>query len=225
MVCCSFLRGIFPTQGSNPGLLHCRQTLYHLSRQGSPAGTNRHRGTKRLKGKKQTNKQVGGAQIARCPKMPISASCWLPVVATAKGPHGVYNDGNRSSIRMRELLLQGTCPLLPRWQDQLVAFWILSAFPSPPRAPFLGRVLINASHFNFRSAGRSSFILVASVPSKPTQCWGAARPLSGPPSTAFCLEVLIQSLRTQARGLLLIDQSNTISSQLSSETPDSRHER
>ena len=31
----SLLRGIFPTQGSNPGLLHCRQTLYHLSHQGS----------------------------------------------------------------------------------------------------------------------------------------------------------------------------------------------
>ena len=25
----------FPTQGLNPGLLHCRQTLYHLSHQGS----------------------------------------------------------------------------------------------------------------------------------------------------------------------------------------------
>ena len=25
------LQGIFPTQGSNPGLLHCRQILYHLS--------------------------------------------------------------------------------------------------------------------------------------------------------------------------------------------------
>ena len=27
------LWGIFPTQGLNPGLLHCRQMLYHLSRQ------------------------------------------------------------------------------------------------------------------------------------------------------------------------------------------------
>ena len=27
---------IFPTQGSNPGLLHCRQILYQLSHQGSP---------------------------------------------------------------------------------------------------------------------------------------------------------------------------------------------
>ena len=30
------LQGIFLTQGSNPGLLHCRQTLYPLSHQGSP---------------------------------------------------------------------------------------------------------------------------------------------------------------------------------------------
>ena len=32
----SLPQGIFPTQGSNPGLLHCRQTLYHLSHQGTP---------------------------------------------------------------------------------------------------------------------------------------------------------------------------------------------
>ena len=30
------LQGIFPTQGSNPGLLHCRWILYCLSHQGSP---------------------------------------------------------------------------------------------------------------------------------------------------------------------------------------------
>ena len=32
----SLLQGIFPTQGSNPGLPHCRQILYQLSQQGSP---------------------------------------------------------------------------------------------------------------------------------------------------------------------------------------------
>ena len=32
----SLLQGIFPTQGSNPGPLHRRHTLYHLSRKGSP---------------------------------------------------------------------------------------------------------------------------------------------------------------------------------------------
>ena len=34
--CHFFLQGIFPTQGSTPGLLHCRQILHCLSRQGSP---------------------------------------------------------------------------------------------------------------------------------------------------------------------------------------------
>ena len=34
--CHALLQGIFPTQGSNLGLLHCRQILYHLSHQGSP---------------------------------------------------------------------------------------------------------------------------------------------------------------------------------------------
>ena len=34
--CHFLLQGIFPTQGLNPGLLHCRQVLYHLSHQGSP---------------------------------------------------------------------------------------------------------------------------------------------------------------------------------------------
>ena len=32
------LQGIFPTQGSNPGLPHCRRILYQLSPQGSPTG-------------------------------------------------------------------------------------------------------------------------------------------------------------------------------------------
>ena len=34
--CRAFLQRIFPTQGSNPGLLHCRWILYQLSHPGSP---------------------------------------------------------------------------------------------------------------------------------------------------------------------------------------------
>ena len=34
--CHALFQGIFPTQGSNPGLPHCRQILYHLSHQGNP---------------------------------------------------------------------------------------------------------------------------------------------------------------------------------------------
>ena len=36
VVCQALLQGIFPTQGSNPGLLHCTWILYQLSYQGSP---------------------------------------------------------------------------------------------------------------------------------------------------------------------------------------------
>ena len=32
----SLLQGVFPTQGSNPGLPHCRRILYQLSHKGSP---------------------------------------------------------------------------------------------------------------------------------------------------------------------------------------------
>ena len=34
--CHALLQGIFPIQGSNPGLPHCSHILYHLSHQGSP---------------------------------------------------------------------------------------------------------------------------------------------------------------------------------------------
>ena len=36
MGCHFLLQGIFPTQGLNPGLPHCRKILYRLSHQGSP---------------------------------------------------------------------------------------------------------------------------------------------------------------------------------------------
>ena len=36
--CHALLQGIFPTQGLNPGLWHCKWILYQLSHQGSPRG-------------------------------------------------------------------------------------------------------------------------------------------------------------------------------------------
>ena len=40
--CHALLQGIFPAQGSNPDLPHCRRILYRLSHQGSlPNGTSR----------------------------------------------------------------------------------------------------------------------------------------------------------------------------------------
>ena len=45
----SFVQDIFLTLGSNPGLLHCRQILYHLSHQGSLIGPRTHCKTSSLK--------------------------------------------------------------------------------------------------------------------------------------------------------------------------------
>ena len=36
---CSLLQRIFPTQGSNPGLAHCRWILYQLSYKGNPCSS------------------------------------------------------------------------------------------------------------------------------------------------------------------------------------------
>ena len=44
------LRGIFPTQGLNPGVLHCRQILYQLNYQVS------HQGIPKIKGYPSINK-------------------------------------------------------------------------------------------------------------------------------------------------------------------------
>ena len=38
----SLLQGSFPTQGSNPNILHCRQILYQLSHKGNPDSTKIH---------------------------------------------------------------------------------------------------------------------------------------------------------------------------------------
>ena len=35
----SLLQGIFPTQGSKPGVLHCGKILYHVSHQEAPDNT------------------------------------------------------------------------------------------------------------------------------------------------------------------------------------------
>ena len=49
--CHSLFQGIFPTQGLNLGVLHCRQILYHLSYQGSHIKKNKGPRNKSKEGK------------------------------------------------------------------------------------------------------------------------------------------------------------------------------
>ena len=53
--CCSLFQGIFPTQGSNPGLPHCKRILYQLSYQESHLVS-----LKLFQNKKQKKKKKGG---------------------------------------------------------------------------------------------------------------------------------------------------------------------
>ena len=61
----SLLQGIFLTQGSNPGLPHCRQILYHLSHQGKP---DKSQGVGFLKGVKTEMRgySLGSVKGLRC---------------------------------------------------------------------------------------------------------------------------------------------------------------
>ena len=81
----SFLQGIFPTQGLNPGLPNCRWILYQLSHKGSPkAWTEDHfkvqdRGTSLMVQWLSLPMQVAWVQ-------PLGSANWIPC-ATTKSSH------------------------------------------------------------------------------------------------------------------------------------------
>ena len=68
--CYFLLQGIFLTQGSNPGLLHCRQSLYRLSCQGSPYTSSFLKPVLTLRGKK-TMKNSHHINVLRQPRYRI----------------------------------------------------------------------------------------------------------------------------------------------------------
>ena len=80
--CHALLQGIFPTQGSNPGLPHCRWIAYQLSYQGSPLSAIPQYKIKSLKDKK----------LMTCPFLTLISSCkflselyWLSIVWVQHG--------------------------------------------------------------------------------------------------------------------------------------------
>ena len=68
--CHFLLQRIFPTQGSNLGLPHCRQTLYHLSHQGSQL--------KKKKGGQEWVKiyNIWGEEMKRSEKCHLAIEWW-----------------------------------------------------------------------------------------------------------------------------------------------------
>ena len=89
----SLLQGIFPSQGSNPGLPHCRQILYCLNHQRSPGNL--------------------------CPKLiRISHFCLAPV----HGGHCPHETEDRDTCGMvGELTLSPSCRVKTDWNTHTSA--------------------------------------------------------------------------------------------------------
>ena len=69
-----FSRGIFPTQGSNSGLLNYRQILYHLSHQGRPAEKPDQRWKDRIGGSTQKDREGVQPTTQGCTHSGVSVS-------------------------------------------------------------------------------------------------------------------------------------------------------
>ena len=79
---CHFLfQGIFLIQGSNPGLLHCRQILYYLSHQGRPMITCKARFKFRIL------RLLGVSSRIRCEAEVAPGPCPLPAPFSSRRQH------------------------------------------------------------------------------------------------------------------------------------------
>ena len=77
--CHFLLQGIFPTQGSNLRLLHCRQFLYHLSRQGNHVPGMHYSYAKSYNMEKQINAQRKKARgVFNSGRIPEESPKWVP---------------------------------------------------------------------------------------------------------------------------------------------------
>ena len=108
-----FLQGIFPTQGSNPGLLHCRQILYQLSHQGSPE----------IQKRQPKHLCLILVQLALCPHCSFFVSfspCLkqLKKIFTRSFPGGAVVE-NSPSNAAAEVLIPGQGTAIPRATELL----------------------------------------------------------------------------------------------------------
>ena len=82
--CHALLWGIFPTQGSNRGLLHCRWILYQLSYQGSPRQQQKTVTYQKYLTEK-TSSALSGAGISDCNAV-WHKSIWINLAKTDQYP-------------------------------------------------------------------------------------------------------------------------------------------
>ena len=122
---CSLLQGIFPAQGSNLGLLHCRQILYHLSHQGNDLKMHtekdqdrqKSRGTDGVMGQHLAPDHVCTALCSSQIPLPESSLGWLG------GGGAVVTAGSSPSLCQLSVplrLVQNAPPPAPRTHASLI---------------------------------------------------------------------------------------------------------
>ena len=134
----SLLQGIFPTQGSNPGLLHCRRVLYHLSHQGSPrmlewVASPFSRGSSRPRNRTGVSSIAGGFFTS-----------WASMEASeARGrwklPEHHQNLGHITYTRRKLPILSAE----PRWHYSWDNTPVLCGFPNSPWPGLWGPATLN----------------------------------------------------------------------------------
>ena len=122
----SLLQGIFPTQGLNSGLTHCRRILYHLSQQGSPRILEwvAYPFSSRSSGPRNQTRVsciTGGFFTSWIIREAQSGSCCL-LDSSMKGPKKASNRDKASlSPRRCKLLSYTDCSINVFWRDLIAS--------------------------------------------------------------------------------------------------------
>ena len=117
--CHFFLQGIFPTQGLNPSLLHCRQILYYLRHQGSP---------KSYWGKKMNPQgiQFYWKEITcRIEHLTFSLSlCILPHTRIQEKNNFIYHKDYKGGSSSYPPATYSSSPFMTPWKGEARFFWL-----------------------------------------------------------------------------------------------------
>ena len=132
----SFLQGIFPTQGYNPGILHFRQILYQLRHQGCPrilgwvaypfssgsSWTRNRTRVSRIAGRFFTNSAIRDANQSQ--DNATSASliwlCGVLTLALPFGGMGRYQDSVRSTLPFAFWICMLVMKIIIAWSNSIL---------------------------------------------------------------------------------------------------------
>ena len=122
----SLLQGIFPTQGSNPGLLHWWQILYQLSHKGSPNIHN----TEMIKCRKLMGIKVKRTTLEKGRSALVRNACPLQLKGRAR--QGAYSQKQRMPWKATYLLIMALFTIAKAWKqpkcsptDKWIKMWYM----------------------------------------------------------------------------------------------------